>query len=281
MKLRKILKDKLSKKELELVPSSFDVIGSREKAVAIVEISEELKDREKLIADGIMQLHKNIKSVLKKISERKGELRLREFKLIAGDKDTEVVHKEYGYLLKLDPQKTYFSPREATERQRIASQVNPGENVMVMFSGISPFPIAIAKKQPQVNKVYAIELNEDAHNYAVENVRVNKLGYKIILIYGDVKDKCQKYYGRCDRVVMPLPLEAESFLDIAVNCIKSQGGIIHFYSWGEEGDLFSNALKLIEENCKKFDKEFEVLDKRIVLPYSPRKYKICIDVRIR
>lgn len=278
--LKEILKDKVSEEELKLVPRSFDVIGSKEKSVAIVEIPEELESKEKLIAEVIMKLHKNVKSVLKKVSERKGELRLREFKLIIGDSNTEVIHKEYDYELKVDPQKVYFSPREGTERQRIARQVKPNEIIMVMFSGIAPFCIAIAKKQPEVNKIYGIELNPAAHGYAVENVRINKVGHKIVLIQGDVRDICKKYYGKCDRVVMPLPMGAESFLNIAINCLKREG-VIHFYNWGKEDDLFSNALKLIKENVKKLSKKFEILNKKKVLQYSPRKWKVCIDFKVR
>jgi len=276
--LKELLKDKLSEKELKLVPRSLDFIGSKEKTVAIVEIPEELESKEKLIAEGIIELQKGVKSVLKKSSERKGELRLREYKLIAGDANTEVIHREHGYLLKVEPQKVYFSPREATERQRIAKQVKPNETVMVMFSGIAPIAIAIAKKQ-EVNKIYAVELNEVAHKYAVENVRINKLAHKIFLIKGDVREVCKKYFGKCDRVVMPLPLGAESFLDVAINCLK-KGGIIHFYNWGKKDDLFSNALKLVEENCKKLNRKFEISNKRKVLPYAPGKWKICIDFKV-
>lgn len=281
MNLKDFLKDSLSEEELKLVPSSFDVIGSRERAVAIVEIPEELKAKEVQIAEAVMKMHKAVKSVLKKASERKGVYRKRQYELIAGNKNTEVVHKEHGYLLKLDPQKVYFSSREGTERQRIAGQVKPNETVLVMFSGISPFPIAIAKKQPRVDKVYAVELNKNAHSYAKENVRINRLSDKIILIHGNVREECKKLYGRCDRVVMPLPLGAENFLDIAINCLKHKGGIINFYSCGGEDDLFSNAIKLIEENAKKLNREFEILEKRKVLPYKPRNFKICVDFRVK
>jgi tRNA (guanine37-N1)-methyltransferase len=262
---------------------SFDLIGSKEKAVAIVEIPKGAD--EKAVAEEIMKENKNVKSVLKKVSERRGKFRLRECELIAGDADTEVVHKEYGYLLKLDPQKVYFSPREATERQRIAEQVKAGETVLVMFSGIAVIPIAIAKKQPKVEKVYAIELNEDAHKYAVENVRINKLSHKIVLIEGDVRTAAKKYFGMFDRVVMPLPLGAETFLDVAINCLKKKGGTIHFYSCGREEDLYSDAVKLIEENAKKLGKKLnrkiKILNKRKVLAYSPGKYKVVLDIKIR
>jgi len=274
-KLKEILKDKLSESELKLVPSSFDIIGSREKAVAIVEIPDELKP----IAEAIMRLHKNVKSVLKKTSERKGELRLRSYELIAGDADTEVLHKEHGYVLKLDPQKVYFSPREARERQRIAEQVKAGETVMVMFSGVAPFAIAIAKKQPNVEKIIAVEINPDAVWYAEENIRINKLSHKIISILGDVRDACKRWYGKCDRVIMPLPLGAESFLDIALKCLRDEG-IVHFYNWGEgKGKkLFSQALKKIKMMK---DVDYKIIGKRKVLPYAPGKYKVCIDISVQ
>ena len=239
MKLRDSLKGIIPEEKLSYVPSSYEIIGSRQKAVAIIEIPEELTEFKQAVANALMNLHKNVKSVLVKKSERKGELRLREFEVF-GDKNTEVLHKEHGYLVKIDPTKAYFSPREATERQRIASQVRPGETVMVMFSGVAPYAIAIAKKQPKVKKVICIELNEHAHKYAVENVRINKLEDKIILINGDVREESKRFFGMCDRVVMPLPKGAYKFLDEAFSCIKEKGGVIHFYHWAPEEDLFSD-----------------------------------------
>ena len=116
------------------LPSSFDVIGSKEKAIAIIESSTNKKEKE--IAKKIMKQHKNIVSVLKKTSKRKGEFRKREYKLVLGSRNLEIIHKEYGYFLKLNPIDTYFSPRESTERQRITSQIkkmNPYLSCLVVF----------------------------------------------------------------------------------------------------------------------------------------------------
>jgi len=262
-----------------MVVSSFDVIGSMEKAVAIVEIPEELKSKEKLIAEEIMRKNKNVKSVLKKVSKRKGELRLREHIVIAGDKNTEVIHKEHGYLLKVDPQKVYFSPREATERVRIAEQVKPNEIVLVMFSGIAPIALAIAKKQPRVKKVYCIEINSRAHEYAKENVRINKLAHKIYLICGDVREIVGKIHEKFDRIVMPLPLGAGEFLEAAFDCLK-EGGIIHFYAVGSGEDIFSEAVNEIKRKVRGVGKRIKILNKKKVLQYAPGKWKICIDFQV-
>jgi len=254
---------------------SFDIVGSREKAVAIIEMPED-RETAKKIAEEIMRIHKNVKTVLGKVGERKGEFRIRDYEVIMGEEDTEVVHKEYGCFFKLDPRKVYFSPREATERQRIASLVKPGEKVLVMFSGVAPIPIIIAKKQPQVEKIYAIELNPQAHRYAVENVRMNKVGHKVVLICGDVRDVCPKLKEKFDRVIMPLPKSSNLFLDVAIPCLKD-GGMLHFYYWGKEGGLFSEAERILKEAGRTFGREVKIVRERKVLPYAPRKWKIVLD----
>lgn len=263
---------------MKFVPSSFDVIGSKEKKVAIVEIPDEMDSEKKRIAEEIMSTNKNVKSVLRKISERRGEHRTREFELLAGSPDTEVVHKENNYILKLDPQKVYFSPREGTERQRIAEQVKAGETVLVMFSGVCAYAIAIAKKQPNVEKIFAVEINHDAAEYAKENVRINKISHLISLREGDVRKICPEFFGKCDRVIMPLPLGAKEFLDIAVRCLKKKG-IIHFYSVADEGK-FSGVEKDLEI-IKQLNRTYEIKNIRRGLPYAPRKFKIRVDIEVK
>ena len=255
---------------------ALEIIGSKEKAVAIVEIRENI-NREELIKE-ILSKHKNVKTILEKASGRKGELRLREFGVIYGDKNTEVLHKEFGYKLKVDPQKVYFSAKEAFERQRIANQVKENEIVLIMFSGLMPFGIAIAKKVENI-KVYGIEINEIAHQYALENVRINKVSHKVYPILGDVREKCKEFFGKCDRVLMPLPFGSKKFFELAVKCLK-KNGIIHFYSTGEEPNVFENAEKMISEKCERLKVNYKILNKRKIQMYAPRKWKVCIDLKI-
>jgi len=273
--LKKILEAYFDIEKIKSVPRGYDLIGH----IAILEIPEQFSKKKKLIAKALLEVHKNIKTVLEKASERKGEFRVRKYKFIAGERKFETVHKEYGCKFKLNPTKVYFSPRELTERQKIAEQVKPKETVMVMFAGIGPYAIQIAKKQPLV-KIVAVEVNPAGVKYMKENVRINKVGDKIIPVLGDVREKCKKWYGKCDRIVMPLPLGSDGFLDIAVKCLKKKGGIIHFYNWGDEEDPYFNALNLLQENFKIFKKKFKVLNERKVLPYSPKKWKVCIDFKV-
>jgi len=261
------------------MPSSYDVIGSKEKAVAIVEISDKFKGKEKKIAEEILKRHKNVKSVLKKLSSRKGIFRTREYELLLGDKNTEVIHIEHGYRLKLDPRKVYFSSREGTERQRSANEVKSGEIILVMFSGIASFPIAIARKQPKVGKIVAVEINQEANKYALENVRINKVSHKIIPINGDVKIVVPNLDTYFDRIIMPLPLEAYKFLELAVKYLKAKG-IIDLYFIGKSPDFFLEKEDLIKLTVDKLGKNMKILDKRLILPYGPRFFKCLLEIFI-
>lgn len=276
--LANVLKDKLTKDELDLVPRSYDIIGSREKAVAVIEIPEELENRKILIAEAVMKLNKNVRSVLNKISGRKGVFRLEDLELLLGDKNTEVVHKEYGYLIKLDPQKVFFSPRELTERQRIAEQVNAGETILIMFSGSMPYGIAIAKRQPMVKKIYGVEINPEAYEYAKENVIKNKLSHKFVLINDDVRKVCPGL-EKVDRIAMPYSIGAYQYLDSAFGCIKP-GGIIHFYHIAPEENLFSEAESFVRSIANDFDRKIQILNRVKVLPFGTRYFKICLDVKV-
>jgi len=253
--------------------ASFETVGSKEKAIAIIESSgNKQKDKDK--AKEIIQNTRSIVSVLCKSSKRKGKLRKREYTLIAGNKNTEVNHKEYGFLIKVDPQKTYFSPRELTERQRIAKQVKKNEKVLVLFSGVGPFALAIKKKVP-TSQVYGIELNKAAHKYAMENKKLNRVS-DIQFLQGDVRKVIPKL--KFDRILMPLPETAYTFLDIAFKKINKEG-IIHYYTWGKKEE-YRKIKEQIKEEAKKQKKKIRIIRIKGVLPYAPKVYKIAVDLKV-
>lgn len=245
---------------------AFDTIGSKEKAVALINVS---KKEEKKAAKDILKRDKHIKSVLNKISPRTGVHRIYKYRLVAGEKNTEVLHKEYGFLLKLDPKKVYFSPREAEERQRIAEMVKSKEEILVMFSGVGPFSIAIAKKHPNC-KITAVEINRKAVEYANLNNKLNKINN----IENICSDARKAKLGKYNRIIMPLPETAFEFLDIAFNHIK-KGGNIHLYGFSrEEG---KDLAKIVKE---KASKKYRIIKRKKVLPYSPYVWKVRLDIKV-
>ena len=276
--IRSELSNVLPPSLIELVPRSFDVIGSKGRAVAVIEIPKEIESYEHDIAEALMRVQRNVKSVLSKGTERSGEFRIREMKLLTGDPNTEVIHRESGCAFKVDPTKAYFSPRESTEREKISSVVSSGEDVLVMFSGVGPFPICIAKRQP-ASRCVAVELNPDAHMYCLENIKLNKVSDRVSAVLGDVREVCTKLGMTFDRVLMPLPKGAYAFLDVSIPMVKP-GGILHFYHWASRDNPFSEAEKILDKAANTLGRTAMIIDRVKVSQYSPSAWKVRLDAKI-
>ncbi|MBD3313879.1 class I SAM-dependent methyltransferase family protein, partial [Candidatus Woesearchaeota archaeon] len=195
MKLREALKEDLTEEELSKLKASFDVIGS----IAIIDVPEELESKEKLIAQTLLDMHKNIDTVAKKAGIHKGEFRTQKLKIIAGKRSKETEAKENNVRLKLHAENVYFSPRLSTERKRIAELVKTGESVLVMFSGCAPYVCVIAKNS-EAKEVYGVEINPAGHEYGLENLRINKID-NAKLFNGDVRDAVPKLKKKFDRIL--------------------------------------------------------------------------------
>ena len=80
----------LTKKELAKVKTAYDVIGD----IAILEIDEELRKKEKDIAKALLCIRKDIKTVLRKQGSHEGVFRTQKMKYLAGEK------KKVGLIIK-------------------------------------------------------------------------------------------------------------------------------------------------------------------------------------
>jgi|SRR3989344_1326485 len=274
MDLRTALASKLSAEELGSLRASFDVIGS----IAIIEILPELIKKEKVIAETLLSLHKNITTVVKKVGIHKGELRLQKVKILAGARTKETEHKENGIRLLLNVEKVYFSPRLSSERKRIAEMVKPGESVLVMFSGCAPYPCVISKNSP-AKDIVGIELNKEGHRYGIKNLALNKIK-NAELYCGDVRKVVPKLKRKFNRVLMPLPRSAEDFLDIALKATK-KGAIVHFYDFIPESEIPEASFNKVRLACAAERKKCKILGLTRCGQYSPHKYRVCVDFSVQ
>ena len=217
--LKFYLKNKLSEKDLKLVPTSFDVVGD---ILIFSDFPRELAKKEKLIGGTILKIYPHIKTVLKKTKKYSGKFRTPKLKVIAGEKTKETMHKENNIFIKLDAEKVYFSARMSNERKRIADLVKPNESVLVMFSGSGVYCLVIAKNT-NCKDVYGIEINPKAHKYALENIKKNKLEHKVKLFLGDVRKVMPKLNKKFDRILMPLPKSGGNFLGLSLKYAKNNG----------------------------------------------------------
>lgn len=272
--LKFLLKNKLAKKEIELIPSSFDVVGS---ILIFSDFPKELEKKEKSIGEEILRQFRNIKTVAKKTKKYSGKFRTPRLKIIAGEKTKETIHRENNVSIKLDAEKVYFSPRLSGERKRIFNQVKNNESILVMFSGCAAYPLVIAKNS-NVNEIYCVEINPTAHKYALENLKLNKLGDKIKLFLGDAKEIVPLLNKKFDRILMPLPKGADKFLDLALGKIR-KNGIIHFYDFSEENS-YGKVIENIKEECRKQKKRCKIINIVKCGQFSPGVNRICVDFRV-
>ncbi len=270
------LKDKLTKKEFSSLITSFNIIGD----IAVIEIPKILEKKEKIIANALMQSNNAIKVVCKKSGITSGKFRVYPVKVLLGENRTVSIYKESGCKFKVDIAKVFFSPRLATERMRIAKQIKGGEIVGVFFAGVGPFPIVFALNS-KMKKAFAIELNSDAFKLLEENIKLNSVQEKVEAIMGDVKRIVpKKLKEKCDRVVMPLPKNADLFLNEAIVALKPKGGIIHFDLFVEKDKPFENVEKLIKKIVSKHTKKFKILRQKKIRDFSPSIIQIGIDFKV-
>ena len=248
---------------------SYDVIGS----IAILKFGKEKVREKKKIALRLLKEHKNLRTVLEKIEKVKGRLRTYKTRFLAGIKTKETIHLESGCRFKLDVEKCYFSPRLSNERLEIARQIKSKDKILVMFAGVAPYSIVIAKLSGA--KVVSVEINRLASKYAEENVKLNKLVGKVEIIQGDVKKVVRKL-GKFDVIVMPRPQLKESFLKGAFLSSK-RGTKIFYYDFGKD---VSEILEKIYKESKKARKKIIIEKVKKAGEIAPYKFRFRIEFRV-
>lgn len=257
-----------------MIMKSFDVLGN----VVIVKFPENsaLKDKKKF-ANKILNENKSIKTILEKVGKFKGRLRKLSTKFIAGEDTKEVLYKENNCTFRFNVDKTYFSPRLSNERKEIASKIKKGELVLVMFAGVAPFSIVIAKNS-MAKKVYSNELNREANKYAELNIALNKLKDKIELVSGDIKRIAPKLNQKFDVIVMPRPQLKDSFLEQAF-MLSKKGTRIYYYDFCRDDEI-ENVKEKIWAESKKAKKSIKLLAVRKAGELAPHKIRLRVDFKI-
>lgn len=279
-RLRDLLLEVLPPEESAYIYNSYDIVGD----IAIIRVTGKSRKYSRVIAETIMDIHKNVKTVLAQTSPVRGDFRLKKLEFVAGEDKTTTVHKEFGCLFSVDVKKCYFSPRLLHERMRIAEQVGNREIVVNMFAGVGCFSIIIAKHS-KAEKIYSIDLNPAAFQFMQENARLNKVYERVIPIRGDAKEVIRKRLRRtADRVLMPLPEKALEYLPYALPILKKGGGWIHYYAFEhakKKGDPIQKAKLKVAEKLESLNVVFEFPFARIVRTTGPNWHQIALDIAVK
>jgi tRNA wybutosine-synthesizing protein 2 len=273
--IKQLLQDefkcKLSKRELSLLPSSYQKIGN----IVILNLKEKLWKHDKKIGKIILEKIPDTKTVCRRIDFIKSQYRKPALKIIAGGKKTETLHKEHGIVYRLDVNEIMFAKGNLNERNRISKLVNKNEVVVDMFAGLGYFSLGIAKTS-KPKTVYSIEINPITYSYLKKNIELNKVENKIIPIIGDCIVELPNLGRIADRVIMGLLPSCREYLIDAMRVIKPNG-IMHYHGTAKEWKELLDDVKIAAdiEGLK-----VKLIEKTRVKSYAPKIYHWVLDCRI-
>jgi len=252
--------------------SGVDVVGD----IAIVRLAGFSLGERREVGNALLEDLKNVRVVLEQEGGIEGEYRLRKLRHLAGEKRTTTLHRENGCVFRVDLARCYFSPRLSTERLKIARLVGPGERVLNMFAGVGPYSIPIAKLARV--RVTSCELNQYAVRLHIENNSLNKVDTLVSVIQGNALDLPALTKSRFDRILMPLPSEANRFLPVALAMAKA-GGTIHYYRHllGEDEEEATEAIRNELSDLLPRRVRYEV---RKVREVGPRWMEMAAEIRV-
>lgn len=254
----------------EMIPTSFDQIGD----IAIIDLKEPMLPYKLSVGRAIMIANPSIVGVYRKSSKVRGEYRLRGLEYLAGEKNTRTIHREYGLEIHVDVEKAYFSPRLATEHNRIAQKVKTGDRVLDLFGGLAPFGLHITKNV--VATVISVDINPEIPDLIRTTIKSNpSLVGTIEIRLGDAKQIAVDLFTQneeFDHIIMNHPSRAVDYLSSAEKLLRPMGRIF-LYVFAPMDDLEKYCRQIVSDNSN-----LRIADIHIVRQSSPSEYHVCIEL---
>ncbi len=262
--------------ELDSAPASWAVIGS----VILVEVSDCPRPEE--VGEALLAMHGSADTVLAR-GGIDGDHRKPTGEVIAGEGDTETVHREHGTEYALDLSEVMFSPGNKAERARMGEIVTDGERVLDMFAGIGYFTLPMARGGAHVT---AVERNPDSFQYLVENVVRNGVQGSVETYRADNRDviaggraeESETTPFEFDRIVMGY-YDAYEYLDDAISVLSS-GGVIHMHEATPANLVPDRPLERLTEAVETQGRSIEAHEIHEIKTHSEGVTHVVIDATV-
>lgn len=217
-------------------------------------------------AELLLRQRPSLHTVLFPESEVTGPLRVRRFRVLAGEETTATTVTEHHHRFRVDLARAYFSARLATERQRLLDCISPGEEVLDMFAGVGPFAITLSSR---AGRVVAADINPDALCLLLQNLKLNRVK-NVLPVLADAEHLGALFPRSFDRVIMNLPLDSRRFLPLAFSLCRP-GGTVSWYVLQSREAEWALALSSLPVSSWK---------ERFVRSYSPGKFHAVYEIRV-
>ncbi len=255
---------------------SLDYLGN----IAIISFYDSVSKKNKLkFAKSILRKQKQIKTVLEKKGKIKGRLRKISTIHLLGERTKEVLYRENNCVFRFNIDSTYFSPRLSNERKEISESIKKNDVVLVMFAGVGPFSIVLAKHS-LAKKVFSNEINREANKYMKLNIELNKLKERVEILPGDIKRIAKKLSKlvKFNVIIMPRPQLRESFLKEAF-ILSKKDTKIYYYDFCKIEDTGKIKEKIVSE-AKKCRKKIKIISIKHAGEIAPYKIRVRVDFKV-
>ena len=211
-------------------------------------------------------------------------MRTSQVKMLLGDSG-EVEINDFGVKFWLDVTKVMFSSGNVTERHRIGNIDMSGEIIVDAFAGIGYYSLPMLVRS-NAEHVYACEINPNSIQALQNGAKLNNVSKRLTILEGDNLSTMKQVYSMADRVHLGILPSSEKAWQSAINCLKSNGGMLHIHMNVEEekiDDFVSYCIDSIAKLAKQLGREGIVSVEHVekVKWYAPRIRHIVIDISVK
>ena len=234
----------------------------------------------KVVADSL-----NVKRVAR-MGEVQGEYRKSGVELLFGENDW-VVRREHGIDFGYNFTQCMWSAGNVTERGRIANENHEGERILDLYAGIGYYTLPFLSEGARgpsgergngrgAAHVVACEWNPDAIRALKWSLEANDLVERCTILEGDNRNL--QLNPEFDRVNLGLLPSAEEGYPIALQALKSEGGMLHVHGLAKGGDEENWASNLAQYFEKDGRFSCSVIHIERVKWYAPHQRHIVVDI---
>ena len=216
---------------------------------------------------------------LARSGEIMGEKRESTVEMLVGNNDW-VIRKENGIKYGYHITQCMFSSGNINERRRMGEIVTENEIVVDLFCGIGYYTLPILMKD-NVKHVYSCEWNINAIKALKFNLDNNNVKIKCTILEGDNRVTTNGLENIADRVLLGLLPTAEESYNVALKCLKEEGGVLHIHGLAPSGN-HQVFLSETTEKLLKINLNYKIINCKInkIKSYAPHWDHLVLDIEI-